>query len=289
MDISVKDSGKAAVILKGGVFARSTEAAESGYTWTAGVSAYNRGGELTLESEGPITAEDHHDYGVGLNFHIEPPEESDPVPTRSVALINGDLSGTTLGIRASNSLPGGQMEILVNGAVAGEDCISCEGTERDKILFTLWKASPEQQIVRADMETTEEEAAQIEKSIRYILRTDPASAGLLAINAEEYRGFRVAKAGQRVSVLVNAPAGYKATAVYALPGKQQPLEKGAGGAWVLTVPNGGGVELSVDLKETEPSPVPKTGDGAAPLLWIGLILLGLAGLSAQVFAKRKQH
>ena len=285
VDISVGDSGKAVVILKDDVYARSAESEEAGYTWTAGVSAYNRGGDLTLESEGSITAEDHHDYGVALNFHLEPPEESDAVPASSFAFIDGDLSGTTLGIRANNNLPDGQMEILVNGTVSGEDCISWEGENRDQILFTLWKANPEKKIVRADMDTTEEDAAREEKAIRYILLTDSATASVPTPDTEVYHGFHIAKAGERVSVLASAPTGYEVSAVYALPGKKLPLEKGSDGAWILTVPNGGGVELSADLKKAEPAPVPKTGDGATPVLWIGLVLLGLTGLCAAVFRK----
>ncbi len=43
------------------------------------------------------------------------------------------------------------------------------------------------------------------------------------------------------------------------------------------------------LRVIEEAVVPTTGDGSTPLLWIGLILLSAAGLTASAAVSKRRH
>lgn len=273
LEADVADGGDADVTVNGRILARAMMKEDEGYTWSAGLHSGNTGGTLKVTVNGGVTAEATV-YGVGLNMKIDAEGEAS-----SFVRVNGDVTAKDIGIRAENSAPDGTMEVLVDGTLSAERCIQPEGDTPRKSRFTIWKAAPLNggAIVPPfeDIGISEEDARAVEKEIRYILRTDAESAQYLTVSAEDYRGYKVAREGETVLVQVHAPDGLEVAAVYGMPGNKMPLAEAEGG-YALTVPKGGGIELSVSLKKA----VPATGDPSPLLFWAGLALLGLAGLSA---------
>ncbi len=282
--MEVSDQGSVEVTVNGGISAKTRlyDPKDSDYTWTAGISCYNLGGNVKATVNGDIATDDEY-YGVALNAHTE-----GDGPASSFYEINGDLTGDTIGVRTSNANPEGTAEIIVNGTVTGDICVSLEGDYRDKIRLTFWRAQSRESenLIRRDEEMDEASAAAYEKKINYILRTDPESDSLITMDTETYHGYHIAREGEKVTLRVSAPDGYEVEAVYGLPDRKTALPKAAEGSWVLEVPKGGGVEISVKLKKAQPAPVPKTGDRSEPLLWTLLILAGTAGIGGTVFSRK---
>ena len=268
LETDVSDGGRIDAEVNGPILARSVME-EGGYTWSAGLHSGNSGGDLALTVNGSVTAE-APSYSVGLNVKIETEEEAS-----SFVKVKGDVTAKSIGIRVENSAPKGRMELLVDGTLSADKCISPEGETFRKSRFTLWKAKPLQgnDIIPPDEEfISEEDARSIEKEIRYIIRTEEQSAQYITVRAEEYHGYQVAREGETVTVQVHAPDGYEAAAVYGKPGNTMQLTRKDGDSYELTVPKGGGIELSVSLNKT----IPATGDRASPILWLGLALAGTA-------------
>ena len=268
LETDVSDGGEADVTVNGSLLARSVEEGNSGYTWSAGLHSGNYGGCLSVTVNGDVTAEGPF-YSVGLNAKIETDGEAS-----SFVAVQGNVTAKDIGIRVENTAPRGSMELLVDGILSAERCISLEGDTFEKSRFTVWKAEPLNggSPVPAGVDVSEANAQRVEKDIRYIIRTDEKSAQYIQVEAEDYHGYSVARAGETVPVRVQAPKGYEVAEVYGMPGNTM-LLPGKDGRYELTVPACGGVELSVSLRKK----VPSTGDGSAPALWLGMVLLGLSG------------
>ena len=271
LEADVSDRGEADVTVNGKILARSVMNQGDGYTWSAGIHSGNNGGRLKLTVNGDVTAEGK-DYCVGLNVKIETEDEAS-----SFIQVNGDVTASDIGIRMENYAPDGKMEVLVNGTLSARRCISPEGDTYRRSLFTVWKAEPVEgsDIIPLDEDILDDGAREIEKEIQYIIRISDESAPYITVQAEDYHGFPVAREGETVPVLVQPPKGYEVAAVYGKPGNGMKLPK-KGNVYELTVPKGGGIELSVSLRKA----VPATGDRSRLLLWLALVIIGLAGVAA---------
>lgn len=130
---------------------------------------------------------------------------------------------------------------------------------------------------KADKET--------EKLIQYIIRIEDNSRNYIATNgttdftAGNGKTYQVAKEGEKVLVKLTIPEGKELVAAYWDQAKSEAgrLLQDAEGNYYLEVPRGGGVELSVVLKdipkpepETQPEPEPKEEKNsvASPLLMV---------------------
>ena len=239
------DGGKAEVTVSGDLYAdaRLLPGTREGYTWSAGLGAYTggTGAEVEVTVNGNVTASGDS-YSVGINANND---ETGTVLVR----VTGDVRGDSLGVRAINWNEDSRIDVVVDGTVKqSESGVSLEGTCPENIFLTFWQAEEtgRNHIVSVDGEMTEEQAAEAEQRIRYILRTEENSAGYITAEAQEYLGFRVAGEGEAVKLRVDAPDGFR---VVSVGGGRAAPEQDADGNWFLRVPRGGGVELSVDLEQ----------------------------------------
>lgn len=239
------DGGKADVTVNGDLYAdaRLLPEGDDGYTWSAGVGAYTggTGADVAVTVNGSVAASADC-YSVGINAN------NDDTGTVFVQ-VNGDVEAGSLGVRAINWNEDSRIDIIVDGTVKqSQDGLSLEGTCPENICLTAWKAEETSRghIVSVDGEMSEEQAAEAEKAIQYIIRTNDRSAGYITTDAREYNGFRVANEGETVTLQVEVPENYR---ILSVRDGQTALEKNADGEWVMQVPRGGGVELSVDLDQ----------------------------------------
>ncbi len=280
LSITVEDGGSVMVTVEdGGIYAEATGEDPDGglYTWAAGVHLYNTDGAAEITVNGDVTAESAV-YGVGLNSHMYGEEGS------TLIEVNGDVYGTTRGIWAEQSNSGGTMEIVVNGTVSGEvDNVMVDGENRDLILLTVWKIEPDQNGNLICMPGPDEDpdnlirAEEAEKALQYIIRVVPAAEEMIEAEAAEYRGYRVAREGEKVRIRVAAPAGSEIVSVFADEDQAITLERDADGSYILSVPRGGGVALSVLLRETPKNNSSKSA-AAAPGMIITEDSTGTAAL-----------
>ena len=237
------DGGKTDVTVNGDIYAdaKLLPEGDEGYTWSAGVGAYTggTGADAAVTVNGNVTASADC-YSVGINANNE--------DTGTVSVqVNGDVEAGSLGIRAINWNEDSAIDIIVDGTVKqSQDGISLEGTCPENIRLTLWKAEETEDghIVSVAGEMSEEQAAESEKAIQYIIRTGQ----YITTDAKEYEGYRVAGEGETVNLQINAPDNFRVSSVSGGTDGADP-EKNADGSWSLEVPRGGGVELSVDLEQ----------------------------------------
>ena len=71
----------------------------------------------------------------------------------------------------------------------------------------------------------------------------------------------------------------------AIPGTGWTDVEGTVGETAIPVNTAAPTSAPTAASTATPNPVPKTGDSANPVLWLGLILLGLAGISGLAVSK----
>ncbi len=246
LDAEIGEGAKADITVNGDITARSVILPkEESYTWSAGISVYNSG-EMNLTVNGDIHAESDT-YGVGLNIH------NDTSTAQSMVTVKGDVFADTLAIRASNDAPESHTDIIVDGTIhCGSDGISLEGEHKDNITITAWQVEPNSDdgIFRPfEGEMTPEEAKLTEKAIQYIVRIADGSLPYVTTDARLYKGYHVANEGENVTLEIAVPEGFEIESVYGKPGNQMALTVGALGKFSLQMIRGGGIEISVNLKE----------------------------------------
>ncbi len=239
------DGGKADVTVNGDINAdaKLLPEGEDGYTWSAGVGAYTggTGADVAVTVNGNVTASADC-YSVGINANNE---ETGTVSVQ----VNGDVEAGSLGIRAINWNEESKIDIVVDGTVKqSQDGISLEGDCTENITLTVWQAEETTRgnIISVDGEMPAEKAAEAEKNIQYIIRTNDRSAEYVTTDAREYQGYQVASEDETVTVQVDVPGGYRLSSIH---GGKGTLKKDAHGNWVMQMPRGGGVELSVDFEQ----------------------------------------
>ena len=246
ISVTVEEGGSAGVTVEqGGIYAEAhgEDSDSPPYTWAAGVHLYNTDGKADIRITGDVTAESYV-YGVGLNSHLYGSQEAS-----TLIIVDGDVYGKTRGIWAENANPGASMEIIVDGTVSGDmDPIWVDGSERDSIMLTVWKAEPSEDgalVVITDNEENHVRSEKAEKALQYIIRVSPEDKDKIQVDAREYYGYLTAREGDQIRIRVSVPSGRRIKAVYANQDQSVALEQAEDGSYLLTVPWGGGVELSV--------------------------------------------
>ena len=244
----VTDGGSAVICVSGDVTAAAKQETGQAYTWAAGVSVYGSDGRAEVTVNGNVQAESDV-YGVGLNSRL-----SGETDTLSKIRVNGDVTGTSLGILAEQSNPSGRTEVIVDGTVRGRDAAILLSDHPENALITVWKAEPNAKgriIESMDEDMPDEAKLVFEKAIRYILRFRPGDERyLLTEGAEDYEGLLVAREGDAIILSLRYPAIYELEAVYADEGQSVPLEPDTVGRYRFTVPQGG-VEFSVKFSNAD--------------------------------------
>lgn len=253
------ENGQAQVRVNGDVTVTAHEQAEDGYTWAAGVHLYNTDGTADVEVNGDINVLSDI-YGLALNLHELDVEGNGSMRVKTV----GDVSGTT---RAAwlESLGGGHLDLIVDGTIktGNEDTMLIASDGASDIRVTAWKIEEDQEgrlLSVSPDDMSDMTAEEMEKSfLQYIIRVADESAGWITPNAETFEGYQVGKEGALIPLSLSLPDGYDLTGVYARENQSLPLTPDESGNYILCVPRGGGVLLSVALekKASEPEPEPE--------------------------------
>lgn len=189
--------------------------------------------------------------------------------------ITGDVKGD-IGVELNvNEVQ--TANITVDGTVEGETAgiLLRENTKlSDDITMTVWEVKPNKDgavVVREEIKEDElayTEDKEAEKLIQYIIKVEDTSkdyittVGTKAFTAGNGNEYQVANEGDKVLMKLNIPEGKELVDAFWDVAKSQAgrLLKDAEGDYYLEVPRGGGVLLSVTLKDApkpEPEPQPE--------------------------------
>ena len=200
--------------------------------------------------------------------------------------VTGDVDAGTTGVEVSG---GGKTDILIEGTLtAGQQAVVVDETvTEDNLSLTVWKIETPAGTAPSSVVTTEEEEISIgeigevgesplpgeystapvnpatpftDTSVQYIIKveTPDASQGTLSAageNGSKSHGYDVAKEGETVTLQITVKDGYELTGAFNGEG-DSPTEitPDNDGNYFITVPKGGGIYLSVTLKEKETTP-----------------------------------
>lgn len=170
--------------------------------------------------------------------------------------------------------------ITVDGTITGETAgIVLQGDTQlgDNLTMTVWEVKPNEDNAIVIREKYDEEKDEVvctedkvaEKLIQYIIKIEDNSRDYIATNgttdftAGNGEKYQVAHEGDKVLVKLNIPEGKELVGAYWDKAQSEAgrLLKDAEGNYYLEVPRGGGVMLSVTLKdapkpEPQPAPIP---------------------------------
>lgn len=241
-------------------------------------------GITNVTMDGDITSKAN--FGVGINL-IDGYEGS-----TSKITINGDVKASDYGIQIAEF--DGKTDIVVNGTVSGDHAIrvskAIENADEDadgnvsKVTYgdkresniTVWKMeSNEKDLVSAIVEDRTEEdengdfkvindsktTEEVLKNINYIIRTDKVDNGTIKLsNTRLISGFDTARETEEITIKVQASDGYKVDSV---KNGDAVLRKNSDGTYTLTVPRGGGVQLSAVLSAIQKSQSSSSGSSGS--------------------------
>jgi len=233
-----------------------------GKTYGAALSS-DEDGNVELSVTGDITAQGEQGLAVGLAVG-----NADGTVE---ALVFGDVSAKgaekNYGIDVYTA-EDQKTNILVDGTVSGENAavvlLQPETQIGENVSLTVWELVPDQNgatVLRQDDEEgtglVEDEAA--EKAVNYIIRINTDQQKIISLDGTtEVQGYDVAHEGEVVTLLLTVPEGYVITDAFADVAQNVSLSTDAAGNYFLTVPRGGGVELSVKLTEKKEDPATAT-------------------------------
>ena len=195
-------------------------------------------------------------------------------------IVNGDVTGSTYGTYFDGF--DGNANVIINGALSGgesaviitketnttEDEDGKEVTEKHgyngNSNITIWKmTSDKDELVKVVEETRSDITGKVKskqdseatnnvlKNINYIIRTDKVSNGTIHLyNTRLISGFDTARETEDITIKVEASDGYKVDSV---KNGDAVLKKNSDGTYTLTVPRGGGVQLSAVLSVIQKS------------------------------------
>ena len=218
----------------------------------------NAGGTISAEIVGNVTASGDN-YNAGVVVQSEEFEKGN-----SDLTVTGDVSadiGVELAIDEVQTA-----NITVDGTVEGETAgivLSADTKLSDDITMTVWEVKPNKDgavVVREEIKEDElayTEDKEAEKLIQYIIKVEDTSKdyittdGTKAFTAGNGNEYQVAHEGDKVLVKLNIPEGKELVDAFWDAAKSQAgrLLKDAEGNYYLEVPRGGGVLLSVTLKD----------------------------------------
>ena len=178
--------------------------------------------------------------------------------SRAKLVVDGDSSGLAdasgMGVWLE-SVNGGIAEVFVRGVIRGSSAgVRFDGADAGSFDITTWKietsaGSPLFQ--KGDYATCSPE--DVAARTNYIIRLEqPEAGGTIAAVDQQKRALAqshdlpVAHAGEKVYLDVTLEPGYLVKGAYNGKDERVPLERDEGGYYV-TVPEGGGVSLSVEL------------------------------------------
>ena len=236
-----------------------TATSEAAYFGAEAVKLDNGGGDISAEIVGNVTASgDNDNTGVVVQSTFS------SVAGNTDLTVTGDVSadiGVELAIDEVQTA-----NITVDGTIEGETAgiLLREDTKlSDDITMTVWEVKPDSDgavVVREewkDEEKVRAEDAEAEKLIQYIIKVEDTSKdyittdGTKAFTAGNGNVYQVAHEGDKVLVKLNIPEGKELVDAFWDAAKSQAgrLLKDAEGNYYLEVPRGGGVLLSVTLKD----------------------------------------
>ena len=237
-----------------------TATAEAAYSGAEAVKLDNGGGDISAEIVGNVTASGDN-YNAGVVVQSEEFEKGNTDLT-----VTGDVSadiGVELTIDEVQTA-----NITVDGTVEGETAgivLSADTKLSDDITMTVWEVKPNKDgavVAREEWNEEKEEMVytedkEAEKLIQYIIKVEDTSKdyittdGTKAFTAGNGNEYQVAHEGDKVLVKLNIPEGKELVDAFWDVAKSQAgrLLKDAEGNYYLEVPRGGGVLLSVTLKD----------------------------------------
>ena len=181
--------------------------------------------------------------------------------------VNADHAGIELYEVASD----GNVDIFVQDTISGGDIgILMDKTtiSPENVSITTWKIDTktvdgEEHTVALDdgsggLTTDEIYTNWLEINVAYLIKVEPTQESMITVEGDAIpdpkekdhgTGLKVAYWGDDVIMKVNVPSGYKLTGAYGDKEKKLSLMQDASGNYYLTVPNGGGIWLSVGLEK----------------------------------------
>lgn len=255
--------------------------------YSSGIHLGTSQGTTNVKLDGNITS--IADDGIGIGVDLRGGQKN----SVSNVIINGDVKGSRAGLRISDF--DGKANVVVNGTLSGEKAIlliketitdkeengevvtNKYGYERESDI-TVWRMdSTQKNLVSAveyiedntkenpkdrnkelgDVKTKEE----ILKNINYIIRTDKVDNGTIKLsNTRLISGFDTARETEEITIKVQASDGYKVDSV---KNGDAVLTRNADGTYTLTVPRGGGVQLSAVLSAIQKSQSSSSGSSGS--------------------------
>ena len=193
-------------------------------------------------------------------------QESTYEKGNTVVTITGDVKGD-IGVEMDvNEVQ--TANITVDGTIEGETAgivLSADTKLSDDITMTVWEVKPNKDgavVAREEWNKEKDELIytedkEAEKLIQYIIKVEDTSKdyittdGTKAFTAGNGNEYQVAHEGDKVLVKLNIPEGKELVDAFWDAAKSQAgrLLKDAEGNYYLEVPRGGGVLLSVTLKD----------------------------------------
>ena len=177
-------------------------------------------------------------------------------------LVEGDVTGENTAVWIDADTTVGTVDLTVDGTVSGGEhsIVLSNEANPDQVSITVWEVKPNDAgalVERADVnrdtgETVYTQDAEAEKQIQYIIHI--AQPEYISTEGTTDQG------GYQVAHELNIPEGFTLDSVWRDVGQTLNVVRNAKGEYYLAVPRGGGVELSVTLREivTEPAERPLT-------------------------------
>ena len=222
--------------------------------------------------------------GISLQYAYEGSESN--------TNVNGDVRGSAYGLKLLGI--DGKANVTVNGTLSGGEAAiiiskatDTEFDDNDNVTtntygdkrsgdITVWKVTSDTDtIVRGvdyktnytnedfkEENTANDKAAEeLLKNINYIIRTDKVDNGTIKLsNTRLISGFDTAREIEEITIKVQASDGYKVDSV---KNGDAVLRKNSDGTYTLTVPRGGGVQLSAVLSAIQKSESSSSGSSGS--------------------------
>lgn len=222
--------------------------------------------------------------GISLQYAYEGSESN--------TNVNGDVRGSAYGLKLLGI--DGKANVTVNGTLSGGEAAiiiskatDTEFDDNDNVTtntygdkrsgdITVWKVTSDTDtIVRGvdyktdytnedfkEENTANDKAAEeLLKNINYIIRTDKVDNGTIKLsNTRLISGFDTARETEEITIKVQASDGYKVDSV---KNGDAVLRKNSDGTYTLTVPRGGGVQLSAVLSAIQKSESSSSGSSGS--------------------------
>ena len=227
---------------------------------TIGILALNPQGHVTIGVDGNITATGGDATAIEL---ISTGMEGDELEGHTEVTVGGDVTSSGTGLRA-DLMNGATADVLVEGTISGKDysvVLADETKIGENLTLTVWEVKPNEDGNYFFVEEYDEDKGewvaeannQAGKETQYIIKIaeddDTRKTIASLAGTTQYKGHDVAKEGDKVTLKLNVPQGYRLQDIYGDASQVIKLLVDASGNYYLEVPRGGGVMLSVKLEK----------------------------------------